>query len=57
MIDLSKLAQELAVIDAPDLRAIRDMTEADFSILLALHAAEESELRAIVADLKDGGQA
>jgi hypothetical protein len=50
---LAQLAEELSAMDAPDLRRIRDMTEADFAMLMALHAAEESALQQVSYEMSD----
>lgn len=40
---LDQLALELLPMDEADLRRIRDMSHAEFTILLAMHKAEEVE--------------
>lgn len=44
---LDHLALELSPLDEADLRRIRDMSQGDFAMLLALHKAEEVELSKI----------
>jgi hypothetical protein len=52
---LEELGRDLAVFcDGADLRRVREMSEADFAMLLALHSAEVSYIEAEARKIEGG---
>ena len=52
---LDHMAQEMVMVERADLHRIRRMTEAEFAILMALHAAAEADVDATVDKIRGRG--